>query len=120
VVEEALERETYRTRTRGERAQPEARPAGEGRYALVRHDDHTHLAYELELPTKPRDVQQELDIEPQASYVIAVKNPQAGSPTAVGLSRDRKAQLPESLQERFVHAEPRRGRVRPDWCRRRC
>jgi hypothetical protein len=60
-VEDALERETYVTETRGERVQPAARPAGEGVYAIVRHDDHTHLAYALELPAAPGEVQRALE-----------------------------------------------------------
>jgi hypothetical protein len=49
-LREELDRRTYRTRTRGERVQPPARPAGEGAYIIARHEDHTHLAYKLELP----------------------------------------------------------------------
>lgn len=36
------------------RVQPETRPAGEARYAIVDHGDHSHLAYALELPHAPR------------------------------------------------------------------
>ena len=78
-VEDALDRERYETKTRGERVRPEARPAGEGVYALVRHERHTHLAYELEFPKRPGAVQEELKIEETASYVVAVKNPEASS-----------------------------------------
>src|SRR4051794_39792493 len=52
-VREDLERRTYETTTRGIRVEQEARPAGEGRYAIVDHDGHTHLAYVLELPAEP-------------------------------------------------------------------
>jgi hypothetical protein len=41
-------RSCTRTLTRGIRVQPEARPAGEGRYAIADHAGHTHLAYVLE------------------------------------------------------------------------
>lgn len=71
-----LDRRTYQTKTRGERVQPPARPAGEGAYAIARHRDHTHLAYELALPREPGPVQRDLHIEPEASYIIAVRNPQ--------------------------------------------
>ena len=101
AVEEDLERRTYETRTRGERTQPEARPAGEGRYAIVRHGDHTHLTYELELPTEPGAVQEELTIEPEASYIIAIKNPLAGAPAGAGLGPQQRADLPGAEQERF-------------------
>ncbi|MGC9541303.1 hypothetical protein [Streptomyces sp. UG1] len=100
-VEEELERRTYDTQTRGERTQPEARPAGEGRYAIVRHGNHTHLTYELELPAQPGAVQQELTIEPEASYILAIKNPLAGAPAKAGLAPQQRPDLPTEEQERF-------------------
>ena len=92
---------TYQTKTRGERHQPPARPAGEGVYAVVRHGDHTHLAYVLELPEEPGEVQRALNIEAEASYILSVKNPEAGSPSGAGLSEDQQAKFPKTLQERF-------------------
>ncbi len=100
-VEDALDRQLYETRTRGERVRPEARPAGEGVYALVRHGDHTHLAYQLEFPKRPGDVQRELRIQKKASYIVAVKNPAAPSPPGVGLRPEKRAALPKRLKQRF-------------------
>src|SRR5207249_3170660 len=74
-VENELEETRYRTATRGERVRPEARPAGEGIYRIVEHGNHNHLIYALELPKEPGPVQQELNIEPEASYIFSVKNP---------------------------------------------
>jgi hypothetical protein len=101
AVEDDLERQRYATRTRGERRVAEARPAGEGRYSLVAHDDHTHLVYALELPRQPGTVQADLGIEPEASYILAAKNPDVPSPPGVGLSPDRRADLPDPIQRRF-------------------
>ena len=78
-----------------------ARPAGEGVYALARHGNHVHLLYALELPQEPDEVQRELHIEKQGSYLLSVKNPLAGSPPSVGLEDERKAEFPDDLQERF-------------------
>ncbi len=78
-----------------------ARPAGEGVYAIARHGNHAHLLYALELPAEPDEVQRELHIEKQGSYLLSVKNPLAGSPPSVGLDEERKADFPEDLQERF-------------------
>jgi hypothetical protein len=100
-IRDELGRQTYSTKTRGERVRPEARPAGEGVYALVRHEDHTHLAYELELPKRPGEVQEALEIEPEASFIISIKNPDAPSPPGVGLRGERKVDFPRRLQERF-------------------
>lgn len=96
-----LEPETYDTRTRGERHLPGARPAAEGVYAIVRHGDHTHFAYALELPDEPGEVQEELNIEREGSYILSVKNPEKGNPSGAGLRPRQKADYPESLQERF-------------------
>jgi hypothetical protein len=110
-VEQDLERRTYETATSGWRLQAEARPAGEGVYVIVRHGDHTHLAYELELPEEPGEAQQELNIAPEASYIIVVKNPQAPSPAEATLVPEQTPELPEPLKEhfggrRFIPADP--------------
>lgn len=59
------------------------RPAGEGRYALVDHGDHQHLAYVLELPATLGDVQRELRIARRATYVLQVKAPDVPSPIPI-------------------------------------
>lgn len=100
-IEERLEEERYQTKTRGERTLPAARPVAEGVYRILRHEGHTHLVYALELPEEPGEVQDAFHIEPEASYIIAVKNPEAGSPPRASLGRERKASFPEKLQERF-------------------
>jgi len=96
-----LEGGEYDTRTRSTRKVPPARAAGEGVYGIVRHDGHTHFAYVLELPKRPGEVQGDLNIEPQASYVISVKNPAKSSPRRTGLRPSQKATLPKSLRARF-------------------
>jgi len=100
-VEIELRGHHYATKTRGEREQPSARPAGEGRYAIARHGDHTHLAYALVHPERPGPVQDELGIYGSASYVVAVKNPWFPSPPQAGLSPEQEAFYPEPLQARF-------------------
>ena len=42
---------------------------------LNRHDNHTELAYILELPETPGPTQKEFEIKKEASYIISVKNP---------------------------------------------
>ena len=44
-----------------------ARPAGEGKYAIVDHNKHTELVYVLELPKEAGEAQKELGIEKEAS-----------------------------------------------------
>lgn len=90
---------------------PAARPVGEGVYQIVRHEDHTHLAYALGLPRKPGPAQDIFNIEDQASYILTIKNPKKGGTRRVGLSAEEEAKYPENLQkafhgEDFVPAEP--------------
>src|SRR5919199_2047751 len=61
-----------------------ARPVGEGKYAIVKHhQNHTELAYVLELPKEPGEAQKELGIEKEASYIISVINPKKPAASSV-------------------------------------
>lgn len=100
-LHDALRPRQYETKTRGQRRQAPARPAAEGAYVIARHGDHTHLAYQLELPRRPGPPQRDLGIEPEASYIVTVKNPDVPSPPGVGLTRSDQARLPADLRERF-------------------
>jgi hypothetical protein len=84
-----------------EEVEPDARPVGEGRYAIVDHEGHTHLAYALELPREIGDAQRQLNIRPEASYIVAVRNPEAPTAPGVGLQGSRRAEFPPELEERF-------------------
>jgi hypothetical protein len=96
-----LEATTYETRTRGIRVQPEARPVGEGRYAIADHDGHTHLVYVLELPPEPGPAQDAFNIRKDASYIVAVRNPEAPAPPGAGLDPRRRAAFPQELLDLF-------------------
>lgn len=110
-LRDEFEADSYRTKTRGERTVPPVRPAGEGVYALVDHDGHTHLAYALELPKEPNEVQEAFNIAPEASFVVSVKNPEKPSPRRAGLQPRQQADYPKRLMQkfrdrRFIAAEP--------------
>ena len=77
------------------------RPAGEGVYALMLHGNHTHMVYVLELPPNPGEVQKAFNIQPEARFVVSVKNPEATSPPGVGLELDRQVEFPDELKARF-------------------
>lgn len=53
-----------------------------------------------------------MNIEPEASYIIAAKNPEKGSPPQAGLSGERKVDYPRSLQDKF---EGRRSQDEKEW-----
>ncbi|MBI4492811.1 MAG: hypothetical protein HY690_08480 [Chloroflexi bacterium] len=73
------------------------RPAGEGRYALVDHGEHQHLAYVLELPTELGEVQRALRIAQRATYTLQVKAPDAASPLLVDIPPAYPGKLRELL-----------------------
>jgi hypothetical protein len=100
-LREEIEEKEYETKTRGVRRQPQARPVGEGRYAVVNHDGHTHLAYVLELPREPGEAQRTFNIREEASFIVAVRNPEAPARPGVGLPDRRRADLPGDLASRF-------------------
>jgi hypothetical protein len=60
-----------------------ARPVGEGKYAIVKHQNHAELAYILEMPKEPGEAQKELGIEKEASYIVSVINPKKSAASAV-------------------------------------
>lgn len=101
AVEKEFQEQHYATKTRGERTLPPVRPAGEGVYALTRRGRNLHLSYELELPRHPGEVQQEFNIEPQAAYIVAIKNPERPSPPGSGLPDKAEANYPKPLEREF-------------------
>jgi hypothetical protein len=80
VLAGQLEPEHYQTRTRGERFQPEARPLAQGSYAIVRHDDHCHLAYRIEHHEEDDDAPGEVRVPDAASHLLLFERaPGAGA-----------------------------------------
>jgi hypothetical protein len=77
-----------------------ARPVGEGKYAIVKHQDHTELAYLLEMPEEPGEAQKELGIEKEASYVISIINPKVPVPAGYPSSEE-PPNYPESILKEF-------------------
>jgi hypothetical protein len=68
VLADQLEAEEYRTKTRGDRYQPGARPIGQGCYAFARHDDHVHLVYRIDRPED--DVPDEVRVPEAGSDIV--------------------------------------------------
>jgi hypothetical protein len=89
----------YNTETRGKRRLSAAAPAGEGKYAIVKHDNHTELAYILELPEVPGPTQREFEIKKEASYIISVKNPDVRVPGFA--ASEKNPEYPKTLKEKF-------------------
>ncbi len=101
AIERELRAVDYETKTRGERHEPAARPAGEGVYAISLEDGQMHLSYVLELPDKSSEVQKALEIRREASFALSVKNPERGQPSGAGLAPKEKQDYPDKLQREF-------------------
>ena len=120
-IKDALKGGDYETKTRGKRHLAAARALGEGVYRILKHDApggrggraHTHLVYKLELPSPSAqggdedggvgEPQEAMNVEPEASFLVQIKNPEQGGGGGGfgGLQGKRKAAFPEHLQGRF-------------------
>ncbi len=97
-VLEALEKERPAPAAApGQRVRPWARASARAFRRRRSHQGHTHLAYWLHRPQKMGEVQRELQIKPQASYILSVKEPYAPSEIAL----DKKPDYPAALRARF-------------------
>jgi hypothetical protein len=81
-----------------------ARPVGEGKYAIVKHQDHAELAYVLEMPEEPGEAQRELGIEKEASYIVSIINPKVPVPAGYPSSEE-PPNYPESILKEFGENE---------------
>lgn len=84
-----------------------AKAIGSGLYCIAYHRNHTHFAYLLEDPTPVGIEQEKFNVQKQASYRIAVKNPDRNPIFREG----RRARYPESLrgkfgEHRFINLHP--------------
>ncbi len=99
----------YETETRGKRRLAAAAPAGEGKYAIVKHDSHTELAYTLELPEIPGPTQKEFEIKKEARYIVSVKNPDITIPGFKAFEKRRPKYNSEILEKfgkrRWINVE---------------
>jgi hypothetical protein len=82
-----------------------ARPVGEGKYAIVDHNNHTELAFVLELPKELGEAQKELGIEKEASYIITVINPKIPKREEYLPTTEDAPDYPESVLNDFSNDE---------------
>jgi hypothetical protein len=82
-----------------------ARPVGEGKYAIVDHNNHTELAFVLELPKQLGEAQKELGIEKEASYIITVINPKVPKREEFLPTTEDAPKYPESVLNDFSNDE---------------
>lgn len=79
--------EEYETKTKGTRHTPAATPIGEGVYAITTTGRASHLAYMITIPEKLGEVQKDLGVKEQGSFIISTKNPKYPSPASARLPK---------------------------------
>jgi len=99
-INDWLAGEKYLTKTRGERELQGSISVGEGVYAVIEHNDHTHLGYVLKSMNDLGELTKAFNVEKEGSYVISIKNPERADPTHY-LRDKHKAHFPPELQEQF-------------------
>ncbi|PVH96362.1 tetrapyrrole biosynthesis, uroporphyrinogen III synthase, partial [Periconia macrospinosa] len=90
----------YQTKTSGTRRVEPVTPVAEGVYAITKTEDtSTHLAYAITIPSDIGEVQDDLGLRSQGSFIISVKNPKRSSPANTNLPRG--PDFPDEIIEEF-------------------
>ncbi|KAK5937486.1 hypothetical protein PMZ80_010104 [Knufia obscura] len=87
LKESFMKSNDYTTQT-GPRHTPAAAPVAEGVYAITTTGRESHLAYIITLPEELGDIQNDLGLRSQGSFVTSVKNPQAPGPANADIGKD--------------------------------
>ncbi|CAG8735948.1 4429_t:CDS:2 [Dentiscutata erythropus] len=74
---------------------------GRGVYNIVDHHNRTHLAYVLEVPENPFQLQLDFNVGKKGSYALTVKNSDVANPRNAGLTENEKVKFPEHLMNHF-------------------
>ncbi|KAI4906364.1 hypothetical protein J4E90_010583 [Alternaria incomplexa] len=90
----------YETKTQGSRRTEPVAPVAEGVYAITRTEDRTcHLVYSTTIPSELGEVQEDLGIKDQGSFVMSVKNPERSGPASAQLPQ--KPDFPKEFIDEF-------------------
>ncbi|KAF3010731.1 hypothetical protein E8E13_006874 [Curvularia kusanoi] len=90
----------YNTQTQGTRKNDPVTPVAEGVYLITRTEDATtHLVYSTTIPSEIGEVQEDLGIKDQGSFVISVKNPERSGPASASLPQ--KPDFSKDIIEEF-------------------
>ncbi|KAL7787441.1 hypothetical protein V8C37DRAFT_390312 [Trichoderma ceciliae] len=91
--------EEYETKTKGTRHTPAATPIGEGVYAITTTGRESHLVYMVTIPEKLGEVQKDLGVKEQGSFIISTKNPKYPAPASARLPKE--PEYPKKIHEEF-------------------
>ncbi|HET9807926.1 MAG TPA: hypothetical protein VFP49_13570 [Nitrososphaeraceae archaeon] len=84
-----------------------ARPVGEGKYAIIEHQNHTELAFILEMPQEIGEAQKELGIQKEATYIITVINPNKPVPEGYRTAEAEHPKYPEVIEKYLNNSQKR-------------
>ncbi|GAB7344399.1 hypothetical protein MBLNU457_2253t2 [Dothideomycetes sp. NU457] len=100
LKEEFFQGSEYSTKTTGVRQTPPVTTVGEGIYAITSiNGRESHLAYMLTIPKEVGELQEDIGIRPQGSFVISLKNPESKGPANAALPT--KPDWPSEFQDEF-------------------
>ena len=87
LKEEFMQGSEYQTQTTGTRQTPPVTPIGEGVYAITSTGQRgeSHIAYMLTIPQEPGQLQSDIGIRSQGSFIISLKNPTSKGPANASL-----------------------------------
>lgn len=84
----------YETKTQGTRRTEPVVTVAEGVYFITRTEDRsTHFVYAITIPSEIGEVQEDLGLRSQGSFVISAKNPERSGPANTSLPQ--KPDFPE-------------------------
>lgn len=90
----------YNTQTQGTRHTDPVTPVAEGVYLITRTEDATtHLVYSTTIPSEIGEVQEDLGIKDQGSFIVSVKNPERSGPASASLPQ--KPDFSKEIIEEF-------------------
>lgn len=89
----------YATKTQGTSHSPPATPIAEGVYAITTTGRESHFAYMTTLPGSLGEVQKDVGIKEQGSFVVSAKNPKHPGPANATLQQ--QPEYPQSIIDKF-------------------
>ncbi len=96
-INKALQQQTYKTITRGQRLQPEAYLLAKGHYSIIYDGKQTLLCYDLKNINTPSRLTASLNLASHGKYILSVKNPDVN----VSKSSRQIANYPAELKKIF-------------------
>jgi hypothetical protein len=99
LKDEFLSSNDYATKTQGTSHSPAATPVAEGVYAITTTGRESHFAYMTTIPSQIGEVQNDVGIKEQGSFVVSAKNPKFPGPANASL--DSPPDYPQEIIDEF-------------------